>query len=421
MALLFNRLKTNPFFYILIIEVLLIALTAVNYSSSQLTFTPISVTLDNNYNLANTCLAGFLLGFMLISMQKRERIILALSGLLLEIIIWCTHSKENTVLGNFLLCGFGLYTSYLVFIIIHIINNIKKQNIDACIRDIEIFALSTAMATIYGTSVLTYSIYEPVYDQMLFAADGLTGMQPAFIVTAFVLKRPWLTVAMIIIYAYLPTWMLLAQAFVYRKAEVNKDSSPAFIPAVAYVIIGIIGTTLYQYFPCVGPDVYLGAEIFPYGTIPKVFHLPKATLVLDAVPRNAMPSLHLSYIVSSYMAISRLTAKYKLLYSFLVVSTLVSAFAIGKHWLSDFLVAMPFVTACIAAAAYKTIASVRWTVFAFGSLTSMSMMYMLKNHIDLIMSHSTMYLLTVFVIQILAILGLGMIASRKYQQYSSAS
>ncbi len=416
MRLLLNRLKKNPFFYILIIELLFLILTPVNYYYNKLPLPSISATLNNNYNLANTCLAGFLLSLLLLPIKNKEGIIFIAFGLILEIIIWSTHGIESTLLANFLLCGFGLYASFLTYIIIRTINCIKNKNTDECIRNIEILTLYTAMTILYGTSAGSYSIYDPVYDPMLFAADGLTGVQPSFLVTAFVLKRRWLTILMIIIYTYLPTWMLLAQAFAYRTANRDPNSAPPFIPAVAYIITAVLGTTAYTYFPGVGTEVYLGSDIFPFGSIPQLFHLPEAVIILNGAPRNAMPSLHLSFIVCSYMAVSRMSVKIQLVYAFLALGTLFSAFAIGKHWLSDFLVAMPFVAACISLVSFKTIVSIRCAIAAFGSLTSMGMMYILKNHIDIVLSHSSLYLQTVAAIQIISFICLWLLASHRFQK-----
>ncbi len=179
-----------------------------------------------------------------------------------------------------------------------------------------------------------------VYDYVPYAFDGLLGFQPSFLIARTVDSWKPLRILLYIVYFHLPLWMSLAQILVTRHPNRALNQ-----PVLAYLVVAALGPLLYAYLPAVGIRVLCG-EVYPHGPWPPV---PDPVRVVEAplyFPRNAMPSLHLAWILTSFWALRRFNSRIRMVGGALVFLTILSTFNVGDHYLIDLVIAVPFALCC---------------------------------------------------------------------------
>lgn len=179
-----------------------------------------------------------------------------------------------------------------------------------------------------------------VYDYITYAFDGMFGFQPSFLIAR--LGGSWkpLRILLYIVYFHLPLWMSLAQILVFKHPERAWNR-----PVLAYLMVAAMGSFLYAYLPAVGIKVMCG-EAFPNGPWPPV---PDPVRLVEAplyFPRNAMPSLHLAWILTAFWALRRFDSRIRTVGGLLVFLTILSTFNVGHHYLIDLIIAVPFTLCC---------------------------------------------------------------------------
>ena len=113
-----------------------------------------------------------------------------------------------------------------------------------------------------------------------------------------------------------------------------------------------------------------------------------------------MPSLHLAWILCAYFSVCRLKKCYNYIGSLIVICVLISAFSVGKHWLTDFIVALPFTAMCLGIASGGALKKWRlWSIIAGGGCC-FGLMSLYKYKIMWVMEHQIVYLFLVAVIDI---------------------
>ena len=164
----------------------------------------------------------------------------------------------------------------------------------------------------------------------------------------------------------------------------------------------------YTYYPAVGPQSFLGSELFPNGVLPYI--LPDDVRIVSfplEQSRNCMPSLHLTWILCAFFSVyNLLRSRYVLLWLVLVLLTLGSAFSVGCHWTTDFFVALPFTAFCLGLIWHRLPKWRRLSLVSFGGLATYGMMFILKYHIAWCVKNAFCYYLLIFSIDVSAIVGI---------------
>ena len=333
--------------------------------------------------------------------------------MLLELGRWLNAPADMLWLGKVCLAGPGLFTATSVALLGCLIRDFYKRLPEA-IRTLEVLALSTALFTIYTSYLPSNLAPSPVYDANLMVADGACGCQPAFLITAALFKSQIITSLMIVIYGYLPTWLLLSQTLTYRQSERHKERQASYIPALAFAVIALLGTLGYKFFPAIGTEAFCGSAIFPNGPVPPLPADPQPVMAPGYLSRNAMPSLHLSFIIGALLPMFALKRRWWVTYLVLTIGTLLSAFQVGHHWLCDFVVALPFVTACLGIAAYRQRLGVRLLAIIGGLLASFGLMAMLKYQIQFVIHNTVVFWCLALTLDLLSIGSLWSLASSRF-------
>jgi hypothetical protein len=189
---------------------------------------------------------------------------------------------------------------------------------------------------------LTGRLYPKTFDLYLYAFDGSFGFQPSF-----ALGRLFHASAPIRILGYLTYQTLpLAMALVYLGYIDSAATTPNWNLLRLFFGAGLLGWLFYNFVPATGP-AYAFPGAFPFG-VPAHPLLPR---LLDRLsvnpefPRNAIPSLHMTWVLLLWWS-SRPFPRWARLASLLyLLITLVATMGIGEHYFVDLVAAAPFALA----------------------------------------------------------------------------
>jgi hypothetical protein len=182
--------------------------------------------------------------------------------------------------------------------------------------------------------------YPKTYDLYLYAADGAFGMQPSFFFGRAMAASRALGIACVLAYLLLP----LVMALVYAVSQPIRAERASWDLISLLMLAGMGGWILYNVVPAAGPR-YLFAASFPYHALPYRL-LPKLLLekvpVPSTVPRNAIPSLHLTWALLLYWNTKGMSRILRASLGIYLALTVVSTLGTGEHYFVDLLAAVPF-------------------------------------------------------------------------------
>jgi membrane-associated phospholipid phosphatase len=99
-----------------------------------------------------------------------------------------------------------------------------------------------------------------------------------------------------------------------------------------FLVIAGVGFLLYHLLPVVGPAPYFDRS-FPFAT--DRAYLP--------APRNAMPSLHTAWVLIAFLATRGMSLPTRMVTGVAIIGTIIAILGSGEHYLTDLVVACPFV------------------------------------------------------------------------------
>ena len=177
------------------------------------------------------------------------------------------------------------------------------------------------------------------YDRFLYAFDERLKISPGFLAGQLLDHSKILWHISYACYEGIPLAMALAFA-IERSAPARRRFSAMW----AFIVAAAGGFLLYNLYPAAGPVHIFGAR-FPYSP-PPALSPPYRLVAVDAAPRNAMPSVHLTLALLIFWA-SRswprcfgLRARW--LTGALLGITVLATLGFGEHYLVDLFVALPF-------------------------------------------------------------------------------
>jgi hypothetical protein len=187
-------------------------------------------------------------------------------------------------------------------------------------------------------------------DAWLYAFDVSLGFQPSFLVGRLMYSSLILARSAMLTYLSLPFAMAVVCA--WRIPRGAKRISWHMLAVL--LIAGVSGWLLYNVVPGTGPIYVFGKE-FPWGGIPykelSTFALQKMT-ISTAIPRNAMPSLHVAWVVLLLWNSKGLGRALRAALAVYLLLTVVATLGSGQHYFVDLVVSLPFALAVQATASY---------------------------------------------------------------------
>lgn len=182
-------------------------------------------------------------------------------------------------------------------------------------------------------------LHAKTYDLYAYAFDGSLGFQPSFVLGRFLDGNPWLFPFVKVSYE----GIVLAMAAIYTAFMLRRDK-PIWEIIEFLFAPAMIGYLFFSVFPVCGPR-YAFALDFPKAYLPySVLHrlALESIPVLPAFPRNAVPSLHLTWALMIWLNTRGLSRWARGAAGVLALATVFDTLATGEHYLFDLVVSLPF-------------------------------------------------------------------------------
>jgi hypothetical protein len=182
-------------------------------------------------------------------------------------------------------------------------------------------------------------IHAKTFDLYVYAFDGALGFQPSFVLGRFLNTNVWLFPAVKVSYE----GIVLAMATLYAGFMARREQ-PLWELIELLFAPAMVGYLFFSLFPVCGPH-YAFAVDFPnaYLPYPMLHRLVLESIpVLPAFPRNAVPSLHLTWALLIWLNTRGLPRWARSLAGALVLATVFDTLATGEHYLFDLIVSLPF-------------------------------------------------------------------------------
>jgi hypothetical protein len=183
-------------------------------------------------------------------------------------------------------------------------------------------------------------LYPKTFDLYLYLADGSFGFQPSFLMGRAMAAFVPLGIAALLTYVSLP----LVMALIYAMRLPKDTERPSWDMITLFMLAGLGGWVLYNVVPATGPGYVFGADFplhsLPYASLSRLFldQIP----VNGVVPRNAMPSLHMAWVVLLFWNSKGLSRTLRIFMAVYVALTVVATLGMGEHYFVDLVAALPF-------------------------------------------------------------------------------
>jgi hypothetical protein len=211
------------------------------------------------------------------------------------------------------------------------------------------------------------------YDRLLYAFDLKFGGPPSWVMGRLFRAHASLFLACAYAYNSLPLGMAACMWLRWRDRQ-NHVRASADLLWMA-VSLGIVGFLLYQVCPAAGP-VYLFPKQFPY-EVPSVVGLSTQPSAMQAVPRNAMPSLHVAWMLLLFWNTRKRGWWIRIIAAAYLILTALATLGLGEHYLADLMVAPPLVAA-VQAACTRIASKEKWISLAIGAGITLSWLVALR-------------------------------------------
>jgi PAP2 superfamily len=226
----------------------------------------------------------------------------------------------------------------------------------------------------------TAANHPKVLDLYLFSFDSSLGVQIPFVMGQAFSAWPWFRLAGVLFYIGLP--IPIALIYAGQLLRVRERAIPAM---VAFLATGPVGVIFYNLFPALGP-VHLFGQGFPWHPLSMA---QAAGVIAEPVaiagPPNAIPSLHMAWVLLVWWysrGLSWWNRSIALLFlSFTVLATL----GTGEHYFIDLIVAFPFalLLASMCAFALKITDRSRLLAFCAGLAGTLGWFALLRHELPL--------------------------------------
>jgi hypothetical protein len=183
-------------------------------------------------------------------------------------------------------------------------------------------------------------LYPKTFDLYLYVFDGSFGVQPSFLMGRAMAASPLLRIAALLTYTSLPFIMALIYALRLPKGI----EQPSWDMITLFLLAGLGGWALYNLVPATGPAYVFGPD-FPWHPLPftmlRRLALERIPVAAD-IPRNAIPSLHMAWVVLLFWNTKGLAKKLRIFMAVYVALTAVATLGMGEHYFVDLVAGVPF-------------------------------------------------------------------------------
>jgi hypothetical protein len=213
---------------------------------------------------------------------------------------------------------------------------------------------------------LTEKLHPKTLDLFLYSFDGSLHVQLSFLMGQAFRTWPWFHIAGELFYVGLP----IPIALVY-SGQLLRIRKGALSAMTAFLLTGPVGILFYNLFPAMGP-IHLVGRAFPWHPLDaSMFRLMFLEPVAIHGPRNAIPSLHMGWVLLTWWYSRGLSVFERLVVMLFVVFTACATMGLGEHYFIDLVVAFPFALFMIALCAWPPAwtTTIRLAALLFSLLT----------------------------------------------------
>lgn len=194
---------------------------------------------------------------------------------------------------------------------------------------------------------LTERLHPRTLDLFLYSFDGSLGVQISFLMGQAYALWPWFKIAGELFYVGLP--IPIAVVYSGQLLRVRQRAIPAM---AAFLLTGPIGILFYNIFPAMGP-IHLVRRSFPWHPFTAdMFRRVLLEPVAIHGPRNAIPSLHMGWVLLTWWYSKGLSVVERSITMLFVVFTVCATMGTGEHYLIDLVLAYPFAILMMALCAW---------------------------------------------------------------------
>ena len=215
---------------------------------------------------------------------------------------------------------------------------------------------------------ITEKLHPKTFDLFLISFDSSLRVQFSFLMGQAFWTWPWLRFFCLVIYIALP----LPLALVYA-AHLRGKKEKSFAVMLAFLVTGPLGVLCYNMVPAIGPAHFFGSA-FPFHPLStadamRIHVIP----ILTTGPRNAMPSLHLAWVLLVWWNSRGLARWIRAIAMMFVILTAMATIGTGEHYFVDLVVAFPFSLMVQAMCSYSLPfrSGERKTAFLFGTFVTL--------------------------------------------------
>jgi len=190
---------------------------------------------------------------------------------------------------------------------------------------------------------LTERLHPRTLDLFLYSFDGSLRVQLPFLMGQAFALWPWFKIAGELFYIGLP--IPIALVYSGQLLRLRQDAIPAM---AAFLLTGPIGILFYNIFPAMGP-IHLVRNSFPWHPFDAdMFRRVLLESVPIRGPRNAIPSLHMGWVLLTWWYSRGLSRFERAVVMLFVVFTFCATMGTGEHYFVDLVLAYPFALLMVA-------------------------------------------------------------------------
>jgi PAP2 superfamily protein len=181
------------------------------------------------------------------------------------------------------------------------------------------------------------TVHDKVYDLYLYAFDGSLRVQIPFAVGRYFAQHS--VIRQTALLAYIGLSVPIAVVYAGQLRRTGAKSLQCFF---TFVITGPMGILFYNAVPALGP-AHLFQNNFPWQplAVDQVRHLFLEPVAL-AGPRNAIPSLHMAWVLLAWWYSRGLSGIERAIALFYLAFVALATLGTGEHYFIDLVVAVPF-------------------------------------------------------------------------------
>jgi hypothetical protein len=221
----------------------------------------------------------------------------------------------------------------------------------------------------------TAAAHPKTLDLYLLSFDYSLRVQLVFFAGQMFVRDHWLHFVSLL--AYVGLAIPISLVYAGRLIRFKEKAFPAML---AFLITGPMGILFYNLFPACGP-LALFRQGFPFVAFPMA-DAPRLLLEPTAIAgaRNAMPSLHMAWMLLAWWYSRGLSWFERLIVFSFLGFTAFATLGTGEHWFVDLVVAFPFALLIQGICAYRVPwkDSRRLAAFFFGLLGTLAWLVMLR-------------------------------------------